>query len=397
MTPEQRRFAAKVLGRSALRNLAGKVARDIASAKSSGVFLAAPGDRFTFNHPRIAAMTDAELAAFVADFGATPQELEAAMTRAQMYTEDPDRPMFPAVTLDPARPWMLALEMQFAALRNACITRDAPGEIDDEPPPQGLREACAVAASILPRCEAFAWSHDTAAAVLLASRSVPRASVLSASTLPARACWWYFTEPLPLLARPELEIDLGDEIGTIDTRHLAAISCAATDDGYISVICYRPLPNRGPLATTTFFAREGITVEEFASDIAHVDVREGTRRGAVEVAQFVAAACAWLQQRIAIWSSARVERHRRKQIGREHRVPEPLDVKVVELRRLESQPRTPGLGEHVEWSCRWVVNGHWRNQPYKDSRKLIFIMPFMKGPADRPLKVPTHTVYAVDR
>lgn len=70
---------------------------------------------------------------------------------------------------------------------------------------------------------------------------------------------------------------------------------------------------------------------------------------------------------------------------------------MIQLRRTEAQPHPTADGENVEWSCRWIVNGHWRNQPYKDERKLIYIMPYVKGPDDMPLKVPTHTVYQVSR
>jgi len=75
------------------------------------------------------------------------------------------------------------------------------------------------------------------------------------------------------------------------------------------------------------------------------------------------------------------------------------EVKVVTLRRLETQPRPPGPGEPVDWSCRWIVDGHWRNQyhPSTGRHELTYINPFVKGPADKPLKVSSATVYAVNR
>lgn len=119
---------------------------------------------------------------------------------------------------------------------------------------------------------------------------------------------------------------------------------------------------------------------------------------ALSLVRFLLAASTWLNQRILSIGSGHIERHRRKQIARENNVPPPTDVRVIQLRRLESEPHGQAAGaEAVEWSCRWIVNGHWRNQPYKDSTKLIYIMPFVKGPADKPLKVPTHTVYQVSR
>jgi hypothetical protein len=63
------------------------------------------------------------------------------------------------------------------------------------------------------------------------------------------------------------------------------------------------------------------------------------------------------------------------------------EVTVMTLRR--SRPKhSEGDGEGVEWSHRWLVRGHWRNQPYKiDGRMVhrqIWIAPFVKGPEDRP-------------
>lgn len=62
------------------------------------------------------------------------------------------------------------------------------------------------------------------------------------------------------------------------------------------------------------------------------------------------------------------------------------EVKVIYVRgsRRNHQP----TGEHNNYSCRWAVSGHWRNQPYGPGRKLrrpIWIAPYIKGPADAPL------------
>lgn len=41
------------------------------------------------------------------------------------------------------------------------------------------------------------------------------------------------------------------------------------------------------------------------------------------------------------------------------------------------------------YSHRWIVQGHWRNQPYKENgetvHKVIWIAPYVKGPDDKPL------------
>jgi len=65
------------------------------------------------------------------------------------------------------------------------------------------------------------------------------------------------------------------------------------------------------------------------------------------------------------------------------------EVSLVTLRRL----KTPGHEEEhpgsVDWSHRWIVGGHWRNQflPSVNDHRLQWISPYVKGPEDRPLVV----------
>jgi hypothetical protein len=69
------------------------------------------------------------------------------------------------------------------------------------------------------------------------------------------------------------------------------------------------------------------------------------------------------------------------------------EVVVFTLRRAKGA-KYEGEEREVEWSHRWMVNGHWRNQPYieKDDEgnrrtihKQIWIAPYVKGPDDKPL------------
>lgn len=79
--------------------------------------------------------------------------------------------------------------------------------------------------------------------------------------------------------------------------------------------------------------------------------------------------------------------------------PEPPPLHLVRLRRVaqhavEKSDR-PG---QVEWHHRWVVRGHWRLQPYPKygEHRQIWIYPFMKGPADKPI-LERRTVFNVSR
>lgn len=112
---------------------------------------------------------------------------------------------------------------------------------------------------------------------------------------------------------------------------------------------------------------------------------------------YVAAAFALFEQRILVAPRVRPDRatlRRMTKAGRKER-----DLFVVTLRRAAHQADT-GEGEPVEWSCRWIVRGHWKQQPYGPGntlRKPIFILPHVKGPDGLPLKPLKQRLFAVTR
>jgi hypothetical protein len=69
------------------------------------------------------------------------------------------------------------------------------------------------------------------------------------------------------------------------------------------------------------------------------------------------------------------------------------DVTVITLRR-QRQPYDDHDPSEVDWKWQWVVRGHWRNQYYStlgdvgdpNAYRQIWIMPYMKGPEDAPIK-----------
>lgn len=75
------------------------------------------------------------------------------------------------------------------------------------------------------------------------------------------------------------------------------------------------------------------------------------------------------------------------------------DVRVVTLRRrYQRQDHDDADREHVEWSCQWIVRGHWRQQwyPRLQRHQAKYVMPYVKGPEDKPLKG-GERVFAVTR
>lgn len=70
-------------------------------------------------------------------------------------------------------------------------------------------------------------------------------------------------------------------------------------------------------------------------------------------------------------------------------------VTVIRLRRPRAEQDADHEPGSVEWSHRWLVGGHWRNQWYASVglHRQIWISPFIKGPADKELVVRKLHVY----
>ncbi len=116
--------------------------------------------------------------------------------------------------------------------------------------------------------------------------------------------------------------------------------------------------------------------------------------------RFIGAGSALLRQRLLVAESAqaqpRAERRRLARSGADL-----SRLHVIRLRKAASQPR-PASDETqaVEWSHRWFVRGHWTQQPYgpqQSLRRAQWIMPYIKGPEDKPLKAEAARVFAVNR
>jgi hypothetical protein len=72
---------------------------------------------------------------------------------------------------------------------------------------------------------------------------------------------------------------------------------------------------------------------------------------------------------------------------------------TVRLVNIHARHRPPtGLPHSVEWTKRWIVKGHWRQQAYGEGRQLrrpVYIAPFIKGPEGLPLDTTEKTTVRV--
>ena len=116
------------------------------------------------------------------------------------------------------------------------------------------------------------------------------------------------------------------------------------------------------------------------------DVDAAAHRAAMIERAFVISLFAFMNQPFATVESRRLPRANRRSLHRETALDDP-HIKVITLRRTQ---HTNGQSEggSREWACRWLVKGHWRSQYYPGAKtnKPLWIMPYVKGPQDKPLK-----------
>ncbi len=96
---------------------------------------------------------------------------------------------------------------------------------------------------------------------------------------------------------------------------------------------------------------------------------------------------AMLSQRITLTSDESVPRAARRRLGRGGNA-HATSVQVIHLRLPQRDPSDSPAAPR-DWSMRWIVRGHWREQwfPSEGVHKPVFVAPYVKGPDDKPLVV----------
>lgn len=114
----------------------------------------------------------------------------------------------------------------------------------------------------------------------------------------------------------------------------------------------------------------------------------------IEDRRLLATFWALCSQKIAIETRVRPSRQVQRQAQRQGRKLD--EIRVINLR--EPTRSSTAAGSEVEWSHRWIVGRHWRNQwyPSRSEHAPKLIEAYVKGPEDKPLKV-RETVRALVR
>lgn len=140
----------------------------------------------------------------------------------------------------------------------------------------------------------------------------------------------------------------------------------------------------------TFASLEaGMLADAHLDGSTHVEIT-----AALEDLRYVVAFNLLSEQRILDTSHVDMNRQLRRAAERAE-----LPVSPIRIVHLPRHIRHHHDTEHTdrEYTHRWIVSGHWRNQwyPSLDHHRLIWILPHIKGPDDKPLVV-KETRYVFD-
>jgi hypothetical protein len=138
-------------------------------------------------------------------------------------------------------------------------------------------------------------------------------------------------------------------------------------------------------------------VESMTTDFSRLPASNPQMEASIlEDRRVLATFWALCSQRIAVQETYKPDRGLLRQAKREgwKSIPE---VRVIRLREPATRSRGDA-GSDVEWSHRWLVGSHWRNQWYPASgqHRPKLIDSYVKGPADKPFVV-RETVKALVR
>lgn len=242
----------------------------------------------------------------------------------------------------------------------------------------------------------FYWDATTCDLVQATAPDVPDMTLRPEDVItPFGFCW--FARPLPLTTPGFVGQDLP----------LLGYAWGEVPGQGIMLIPFTPSPKRlsGAPSQVLMWAYgdsfEGLAkeVRRLATERQGLTESEGNVLRRIEQMRYIAACTAFMNQRILVRSNHLAARSTRRRLERDTWEHNP-EIQVITLRRAHAAAQHDASGVPVEWSCQWVVTGHWRQQacgPDLTERRPVFVLPYIKGPAGLPLKAPAQRVFAVVR
>lgn len=288
-----------------------------------------------------------------------------------------------------------ALESRYRALGDSVRAKAEGYECD------GFRRSYgAMERSWLRKADTYYWASDIVNAVRHSSMTLPPDTALSFDRFPHGYAGWFWLERPVVLAPLEAFQGMLWTVHDIENgkHRVLSVTSYAQKDGYLQSINTAHCDEGRELSEVESDALSGADIsvgEKLAGNHGLDGIKIGEGKSAAGLLRMLIAQILWIEQQIVVAPREQAVRATRR------RLPQVTDhgIKVVRLRRAVSRPPESSRMDAVEWSCQWVVRGHWRQQYYPKTgeRSPIWIMPYVKGPEDAPLKTPSPTVFAVTR
>lgn len=293
-----------------------------------------------------------------------------------------------------------ALERQIEMLR---YTEQQPGQLGDAPLMRrnvDVHRGRLMVHETLTRATPFYWSAELCDLLHTAADVLPFDAKLPSDALPCMAGFWWFARPFSVPC--SVHHDKIDEITALSWTNAnfdRPVSYDGLDTPGIWWTAYARTPNRwqGVPRSNDYLPFEVESHDWIWSRVDQAkDDLVAEAREVEPLSRLVVAGLLLINQRILQASAHRADRVARRNVERAQMDHDPV-IRVVELRRKEYERHDSDDHADVEWSCRWIVRGHWHRYRTIDGLQPRWVSPYVKGPPDAPLKKPRAEVFAVVR
>lgn len=248
---------------------------------------------------------------------------------------------------------------------------------------------------VLPKAALWWVTTDMARLVELSSQSLPP-TTLTDDLLVDRYGFAVFETPLQGLDAGVGNQSL-DEPLEVNAMLWGPVPIEEAKDGAIGIALYGYRPVSYSQSAWVPLGRTDWLVGTDTEEVPHETLRTHDQRVAsmAEDRRWLAALHLMAaEKRVAQVEQATIPR---AAVRRSKRANVPADVRLIDLRapgRTSEKGEEGSEGRHVDWQYRWIVGGEtggfWRQTPYGPGRSLRrpqWIMPFVKGPEGKPLRV----------
>jgi hypothetical protein len=258
-----------------------------------------------------------------------------------------------------------------------------------------------VAAMLLPpllRGETFYWSEPICGLIESAARTIPETWTLREEALEALHAFAWLARPISIPSSGALVCAIGwfpvraygAHVEEVSPPYERPILTDPSRDA-LCLVFFSSLPSFAvPFPRTMAFWPVMGQLRQVQAEWEYESAERGWQGGFTirEKAALFATLVAFLEQRILLSPRFLADRGSRRRREKARQAPPSEEIHVVRLRHVAYR----GEGGHrdVEWTCQWIVRGHWRNQWYPRQKhyRPRWIAPYLKGPEDKPLREP---------